>query len=489
MSWNSDFEIAFDPKAIAVVGVSREPGMGFDFVVNLQQAGYKGNIYPVNPKAAGGEIDGLKAYPDLVSIPEQIDLVVVSVPSKAVPAVLEDCIAANAKNIHIFTAGFRETGEEKGIELEERIREIAKRGQLRVVGPNCMGLHVPASHVSAWGGVHGAGSGPVGFISQSGGHAGRLVRDSAQLNIGLSKVISFGNATVMNDLDFLEYLANDPQTKIICMYLEGTKNGNTLTNMVREVNRTKPVIIWKGGLTEWGARAVSSHTGSLAGEMQTWDAFYKQTGAVRVDSVEELAEMAMTFLYLSPDAGRRVALMGAGGGNSVAGADVCAREGLELPVLNDATLHELRKIIPADGTFIRNPLDIGIVMWDINLLLQAIEPVAGDNGIESLLFSLFLGVSPRYRRELADEALRQMSEERSMMAARCLIEFANGNNHHKPLITVLQEGVVGRRPGLMERVQRELLQGGVPAYLSLQRASRCLGKFLDYHDFQRGGRS
>ncbi|MDY6836129.1 MAG: hypothetical protein SVY53_15155, partial [Chloroflexota bacterium] len=286
--------------------------------------------------------------------------------------------------------------------------------------------------------------------------------------------------------DFLEYLAGDPQTKIICMYLEGTKDGNKLTTMVREINRSKPVIIWKGGLTEWGARAVSSHTGSLAGEVQAWDAFYRQTGAVSVDSVEELAEMAMTFMYLSPAVGRRVALMGAGGGNSVAGADVCAREGLELPILNDETLQELRKIIPADGTFIRNPLDIGIVMWDINLLLQAIDPVAGDRGIECLLFSLFLGVSPRYRRELADEALRQMSEERSMMAAKCLIDFANRNNHRKPLITILQEGVVGRRPGLMERVQLELLRGGVPAYLSLQRASRCLGKFLDYHDFQRG---
>jgi acyl-CoA synthetase (NDP forming) len=289
----------FYPRSVALVGVSANPaGFGATgFLMQLRRVGFPGGIYPVNPKAA--EIQGLKTYPDLKSIPEVVDLVTVAVPAPRVPEVLEDCIAAGVKNVHIFSSGFSETGEEEGQQLETRITEIIRRGGLRVVGPNCMGIYVPASKLTAFG-ADPAGSGPVAFISQSGGHANFLTRYAQGLGIRFSKVISFGNACGLQALDFLEYLAEDTETKIITMYLEGIKNGNEFTRLVRAINRTKPVIVWKGGLTESGSRAVASHTGSLAGEGRVWDAFFAQTGAVRVNSLEEIVDVVMAFQHLTP---------------------------------------------------------------------------------------------------------------------------------------------------------------------------------------------
>lgn len=492
MAWDPEFEVAFNPKTIAVVGASRETRFFGDFVGNLQRSGFSGRIYPVNPKAAGGEIHGLKVYPSLVSVPEHIDLVMVSVPSHAVPSVLEDCVVANAKNVHIFTAGFKETGDKKGIELEERIQEVANRGGLHVVGPNCMGLHVPASKVTTWEAVGEAG--PVAFLSQSGGHAGQFVREGDRHGIRFSKVVSYGNAAVLDSIDFLEYLANDSETELVCMYIEGVRDGAKLTSLVREINKKKPVIVWKAGLSDSGARAVASHTGSLGGEKEVWDAFFKQTGAVRVDGLEELIDVTMTFLYLRPLCSGRVALIGAGGGNSVAGADVCARDGLELPTLTEKTQNELRSFIPPEGTIIRNPLDIGVVLTDINLLLRSLEPVAADPMIDSIIFALPLGLIIfggaaagllTQTQQPPMDALREVMEKQSRVVLDILIKFDRENAYGKPLIAVLQPVMGPFFPGQRGRIQQELLKGGIPVYFSLERASRAVGKFVQYHEFKR----
>lgn len=492
MAWDPGFEVAFHPKTVAVAGASREQQFFGDFVGNLQRVGFPGRIYPVNPKAADGEIHGLKVYPSLVSVPEPIDLVIVSVPSHAVPSVLEDCVAANAKNVEIFTAGFKETGSKKGIELEARIREIAQRGGLRVVGPNCMGLHVPAAKLTTWEAV--GEPGPVAFVSQSGGHAGQFAREGARFGIHFSKVISYGNAAVLDSIDFLEYLATDPETEMICMYVEGVRDGRKLTTLVSDINKTKPVIVWKGGLTDSGARAVASHTGSLGGEKEVWEAFYKQTGAVRVDSFEELLYVTMTFLCLRPLASNRVALIGAGGGNSVAGADICARDGLELPTLTEKTLKELGSFIPPEGTIIRNPLDIGVVLVDINLLLRSLEPIAADPLIDSIIFALPLGFlllggavsglidQPQ---ESPMEALREALEKQSRLVLDILVKFDHENVNGKPLIVVLQPAMGPFVPGQRELIQQELLKEGIPVYFALERASRAVGKFVEYQQFRK----
>lgn len=493
MGWDPEFEVAFNPKTLAVVGAQREPPPWGDFVANLRRAGFPGHIYPINPRAAGEEIRGLKAYPNLVSVPEPIDLVIVTVPARDVPSVLEDCIAANAKNVHIFTAGFKEMGDEKGIALEEKLLEIAKRGGLRIVGPNSMGLHIPASRLTTWD-IFSPESGPVAFLSQSGGHAGMFTSEGLRFGIRFSKVVSYGNALGLDSTDFLEYLATDPETGIICMYLEGVRDGRKLTTLVREINRTKPVIIWKGGLTEWGAKAVASHTGALSGERQIWDAFYRQTGAVRVDGLEQLLDVTMTFCYLRPLSSARVALIGDGGGNTVAGADVCARSGLELPTLSEKTLKELGSFIPPQGTSIKNPLDIGIVLRDINLLLRSLEPIAADPLIDAIIFALPLGLLvvggvaaglvTRDQRPPSD-ALREAVEKQFQVVMNSLIKFDRENVYRKPLIMVLQPGIGPFFPGQRGRAQEELLKAGIPVYFSLERASRAVGKFLQYHEYQK----
>ena len=488
MVWDPEFEVAFHPKTVAIVGVSRKLHF-FDFVANLQNAGFSGRIYPINPRAVGEEHRGLKFYPNLVSVPEPIDLVIISTPRETVPAVLEDCIAANAKNIHIFAAGFREVGDARGIELEEKVVEIANRGGLRILGPNCMGLHVPASRITTWDELDPQ-SGPVAFVSQSGGHAGQFVREGARCGIRFSKVISFGNAAVLDSTDFLEYLATDPETKLICMYLEGVKDGSRFTSLVKEINNIKPVIVWKGGLTESGARAVASHTGSLGGEREVWNAFYKQTGAVSVGSMEELLDVTMAFLYLRTPASRRAALVGAGGGNSVAGADICARSGLDLPTLTEATIKELASFIPPEGTIIKNPLDIGVVLMDINMLLRSLEPIAADPLIDSIIFALPLGMLPRSITDgQADDArLGRMGvlwQEIRQGVFNNLVKFARENAFRKPIVIVLQQSAGGFSPGLQEQVQQEFLEAGISVYSSLERASRAMAKLIQYHESQK----
>ena len=346
MAWNPALESAFHPDVVAMVGVSANakrdspwrPGAS-SFLTCYEELGFKGRIYPVNPKAR--EIMGYKTYPKVSSIPEHVDLVIVSVPARFLAEVLEDCILANAKNIHVFTAGFEETGEEEAIELGRRVREIALRGDLRIIGPNCMGLYVPEAGIGCFDRLPKE-HGPVAFLSQSGGHCNWFAHYAPDYGFYCSKVISFGNAYVLDSTDYLEYLSHDPGTEIICMYLEGIKDGAKLLRQVRKINPVKPVILWKAGLTESGSKAVASHTGSLAGQDKIWNGFFVQTGAVQVFSLEELAEMAMTFLHLKQPKGKKVAVIGLGGGSSVSSADVCSRAGLEVPILTQETQAELK---------------------------------------------------------------------------------------------------------------------------------------------------
>ena len=477
MAWNSEFEAAFDPKAVAVVGASLDENAPRpNFVRRLQEMGYQGHLYPVNHKATETtRIHGLKAYPNLVSIPEHIDLVIVSVPKGAVVSVLQDCIAAGAKNIHIYTAGFKENNEREGIEIEERIKEIAGGSGLNVMGPNCMGLYRPEARIGAHDGVS-TKPGPVAFLSQSGGLMGEFTGGGKEYGIYFSKAISYGNAAVMDSTDFLEYLATDPETGIITMYIEGVKDGQKLFQQVREINKTKPVIILKGGLTESGSRAVASHTASLAGEEETWAALFKQTGAVRVNSMDELADATMTFLYLPPPKGRRVAFMGGGGGISVYSADTCAREGLEMPPVSPQTRKHLASFITPDGTSIGNPLDIGFHLRDASLLARALEPVAADPAIDAVMYDIALGMI----RLPAGKARERM--------VKYMIDFAKTNVYGKPLLMIIRR--TRGEPKLRNEqaeLRARLLEGGVPAYYTLERASRAYSRFVSYYEFQRQG--
>ncbi|MEE8471251.1 MAG: CoA-binding protein [Dehalococcoidia bacterium] len=471
MTQNGGFGAAFPPEVIAIVGVSRNETMhhpgytGARLFRMLREAGFQGRIYPVNPRAS--EIDGVKAYPNVTSVPEHLDLVTITVPAASVPQVLEDCIAAKALNVQICTSGFGETGAAEGKKLESRMREIAMRGGLRLIGPNCMGFHIPSINMKMFEEVPLV-QGPVAFISQSGGHARDFLLRGPELGFGFSKMISYGNALVMDAPDFLEYFAADPETHIICMYLEGIKNGRRLTDLVRQISPVKPVIIWKAGLTYSGARAAASHTGSLAGDRQIWEAFFAQTGAIRVGSINEMAEVAMSFLRLKPLRGKRVAVLASGGGNSVATGDVCAEEGVDMPALSAETRVKLTEFVSLVNQGVMNPMDVPGVLSHVPSLRRALALLAADPLIDIIILRL----SPEFLVGLL-----------SVVKAEFLdcVQDPNGERPggKQVVVAMSSDGSVGEP----DKYARQLREAGVTVYGSLSSACRALNRFASYHKF------
>jgi len=477
MTLRSDLEKAFNPEAVAIVGVSSKekplhPGYtGLRFLRLLRSSGFRGRIYPINPKL--DELEGAKAYPSLLSVPEPLDLVIIAVPAASAPGVLEDCAKSGARNVHICTSGFDETGEAEGGMLQERLREIALTAGLRATGPNCMGYHVPSVGLNMYEGVPLL-PGPVAFVSQSGSYGMYLVRQFASVGIGVSKFISYGNAMVMDATDYLEYLARDPETQVICMYLESIKDGSKLTKLVRQINPTKPVIIWKGGVTESGTRAVTTHTGTLAGDALVWDAFFKQTGAIRVASLEEIVDVIMALLRLKPGSGRRVAVMGnAGGGTNVARGDICAEEGLEMPMLSQETITKLLEFIPLVNQSVMNPMDIPGVLIDVPQLLRTVSLLSADPLIDFIIMHMTDNFFDIWE-------ARGVSTELTSRVEQCLPGFADSSWSGKPVVVALQNLDRYRNAtGFAGRVN----DTGMIIYGSLRSACRALNRFARYHEF------
>ncbi|HNV57573.1 MAG TPA: acetate--CoA ligase family protein, partial [Smithellaceae bacterium] len=380
-------DVMANAQSVAVVGATRPAANGFSGMFGcMRNFGYRGRLYPVNPRLQ--EIDGIKAYPNLSSLPEVADLVILSIPAPRVADILRECVATGHKNIHIFSSGFKETGEEEGVRLQREIEAVAREGDLRVIGPNCMGFYVPKNRMLTWENAS-TKVGPVSLISQSGGNAQDFSNYLTDVyDIGFAKSISYGNALTLDSTDFLDYLAGDEETRIITMYLEGVKDGRLLLEQVKKINRRKPVIIYKSGLTESGARAVSSHTGSMAGGETIWKAFFRQTGAVRVESLEEMADVTQAFHRLRKVRGKRVAVLGFGGGNGVSVADDCAKAGLELPVLSDGLIRKLRKHVPPAGSMIRNPIDAAIAFVYLPLMGEVLDVVARSGEIDHFIVSV-----------------------------------------------------------------------------------------------------
>jgi len=477
MTWDPRFETAFDPKAIAVVGATRDtagagPMGGTAFIAALQQLGYPGRIFPVNPNAE--EIRGLTCYPNLGSIPQPAELVIVSVPREILPRILQECADTGNRNVHVFTAGFEETATDKGRELALEVRRIAQQGELRMLGPNCMGVaYVPRSRVTVWDGVVPT-PGNVGFISQSGGHVGEFCRSAPRAGVYFSKAISYGNAYVIDSTDLLEYFAKDPETDIVTIYMEGIKDGRKLFSQVQSLGPRKPVVLWKGGLTQLGARAASSHTASLAGDRAIWDAFYKQTGAIRASSAEEMTDASLALLYLPPPKGRGVAVLVGGGGNSVWAADICSSDGLDLPTLRPETQERVQRVVPEAGTSVRNPLDAGMVYRNVKDLEQAIEAVYDDPLVDMLV--LVLNVAPA-----RGGGTQSWAED-----VDYLCRFVSQAPQPKPLAVVLTSWANPQDSlPLASTLQERLLKGGIPVFASLARASRALSRLAGYYEYYR----
>ena len=466
----SDFYKFFNPNSIAIVGVSvgsyRFGGMSF--LNKLQESGYPGRIFPLNPKAE--KINGLKAYPNLSSLPEIPDLVIVCVAARRIPEVLKECAKVGTKHIHILTSGFKETGTEEGKALEEQVSVISKENGLLVIGPNCMGPYSPSSHLTAWGAIPGL-PGPVGVISQSGGITQRLTENLCSLGIGVEKAVSIGNEAVLTSRDFLAYMAEDNKIEVIALYLESAGNGRAFLDLAREVNRKKPIVLLKGGCTSVGAATVSSHTGSMAGERRIWDAFFRQTGIIQAYSIEEWVDTVAAFPMLPAPTGNGVFLIGGGGGNSVVFSDICIQEGLDVPRLSDWTMDVLRKTVPEAGSIAGNPLDMFQVFQDADYLGELLELAYQDPAVSMVIVDRLIPRKAFHLPDLPD-------------STPAVINFVKAATHRKPTVFIVDSDggdEILASEGALKRAQ--FSKAGIPAYPSFERAVKALVHLYRYHAF------
>ena len=378
----------FHPKTIAVVGASNDPVRGGSiFLHALKENGFP-ELYPVNPYFK--EAMGFKCYPRVQDIPEEVDLAIIGIPRGLVLKTLEDCIEKGVKFAHIFTAGFSETGRHEGIDLENRIVSIA-RGKLRLIGPNCMGVHCPGSGIS-WSKNHKTTPGHVSMISQSGGHTSHFIELAVEKTLGISKIISVGNSSDMGVSDLLEYFLADPETDIIGLYIEGfaKDEGRDFFNIIKGGNSRKPIVVWKAGKTPYGARAAGSHTASMAGSYDTFQSVARQLGLILVSSIEEMVELIQALQTVPLPVGPRVGILGQGGGQSVAIADSLALLGLKVPALEEETQKRIMEIATESGTMVKNPVDPNIACVDPQNIKAMLMIMAEDKNIDAILFHQYV---------------------------------------------------------------------------------------------------
>jgi len=464
----TDVQKIFKPAHVAVIGVSAGDYKfgGTSFLMKLQDGGFAGKLYPINPRAQ--EIRGLKAYPDLASLPLVPDLAIVCVAARLVPGILEDCARIGLRQIHILTSGFRETGLAEGKLLEQQIVAIAKEKGLNIIGPNCMGPYCPSVGLTAWGAIPGL-SGSVGIISQSGGLTQRLTEYTASLGIGVDKALSFGNAAVLDSTDFLEIMAEDKDIRVIAMYLESVKDARKLLQIAKAANQKKPVILWKGGESRAGAATAASHTGAMAGSQNLWQAFYRQTGVIRVRSMNEWVDAIMAFSLLPAPDGPGVFLIGGGGGNSVAYSDTFNRQGFEVPALSEATMDFLRHSVPTAGSIAGNPLDMWRTFIDAQYLAQVLDLGYQDSAISLIVVDRLIPRKAYHFPDLTDPT----SET---------IAFLKNRPNAKPTVfTIDSDGGDPELADIGARLRAQYCRAGIAAFPSARRAARALRCLYQYH--------
>ncbi len=378
---NNQLIYFFRPSSVAVIGASRDPEkLGYAVLANLKDGGFSGALYPVNPKAE--EILGLKAYPTVLDIPGPVDLAVIVIPYPLVPEALRQCGEKGVPAAVVISAGFREAGRE-GLERELELVQIARQYHIRLIGPNCLGVidtHTPLNATFAAGMPPG---GPIAFMSQSGA-LGTAVLDMALAGrIGFSRFVSLGNKADVNEVDLLEAWEDDPGSRVILAYIEGLPDGQKFMEVARRVTRKKPVVAVKSGVTRSGARAVSSHTGSLAGSEAAYHAAFRQAGVIRAESMEHLFDLALAFAYQPLPRGDRIAIVTNAGGPGILATDALEHAGLQLARLRPETVQALMADLPSAASA-ANPVDVlGDALAD--RYEHALRLVLTDPGVDGVL--------------------------------------------------------------------------------------------------------
>jgi acetyltransferase len=356
---SKNIESILSPKSVAVVGATNRPGsVGLAVFRNILSGGFQGVLYPVNPKAKS--VQSIKAYPSLTDIPDEIDLAVIIVPSRFVATVIEEAGGKGVKGVIVITAGFKEVGGD-GIELENQLKEAAGKYRIPMVGPNCLGVinNNEDVRMNASFATKMPKAGNIAFISQSGALCTAVLDYAEGRNVGFSKFISFGNKADVNEIDLLSYLKDDPDTDVILMYLEDISNGREFLETAREIiwDAGKPMLAIKSGRSAEGARAAASHTGSLAGSDNAYDAIFLQSGILRVEGVNELFDYAVGFSQQPIPKGNRIAIVTNAGGPGIMATDAAIRHNLKIAPLSEETKQKLKEILPPTAS-VNNPVDV-----------------------------------------------------------------------------------------------------------------------------------
>jgi acyl-CoA synthetase (NDP forming) len=478
---SSNFDRIFHPERIAVVGVSADNPVSFGSLIfkALVSIQCEGRLYPVNPK--GGTFGDYDVYKSVEEIPEPIDLAIVSVAAPLVPETIEACRLKGAAGVEIISAGFKETDTPEGVALEEEIKNIARKG-IRVIGPNCFGIYCPQSGLTlAPGPDFSRESGPVAFLAQSGGMSVDFAQMGKWMGIRFSKMISFGNGADLRETELLEYLGDDPETKVITMYIEGVDDGRKFFTTLKDVAARKPVIVYKGGLSEAGNRAVTSHTASMGGSRIIWNSLLRQCNAIQVHGLQEMAQASLAFSLLPPRGYKGITVAGGGGALGVSACDAAEAFNLEIPKLEDDIVEEILSVLPRPGSSATNPID-------------SANPFVAPGAIKSTLISA--ARDPRVELQILVQLLYHFKSIATLSGApslRHVIPFKKMADAVKEAVDITGKPVITVLPNLkqelesmeIEELTREaralFLEKGIPVLDSLNDAFTAISHVSNYY--------
>jgi len=432
-------------------------------------------VYPVNPKYKDLELAGYKIYEAVSSIPDDppIDLAILGIPAKITPTILEELGKKGVSFVHIFSSGYSELDSEfdkRGKELEEELIRVASKYGIRIIGPNCMGIHNPKGKMTFLMAPL-IEEGPVAFISQSGGIAVGHGMRSQTLGYNFSKMISLGNQIDLDLIDFLRYFKNDTETKIIGLYIENLKrDGNKLIPLLKEITATKPVIIWKGGKLQTGHQAVMSHTGGLAGNYKLWQAMARQTGVILVDDLQELIEMVQTCLTYPIPKTLGTAVMSMSGGTAVDSTDKVEMNGLIMPRISEKIYKKINEFIPEINSNLKNPLEYG-GSNSLEATLKTIKLL----GEETQFSSIIMGASPEFMiyrlGNSLDDYLQKLSNALPSGSDKLLMCVTRS-------MSMSAAGIK-----INEKFRSRALSHGFVAYNSTTAAARCCYRLWEYGQY------
>jgi len=447
----------FRPKSVAIIGASGTPTkVGAVVLKNLIEGNFGGDIYPINPKYE--ELVGKKCYPSVLAVKKRIDCAIIATPAKFVPKILEQCGKKKIKGVVVLSGGFSEVGN---TELENKLKKTADKYKMAVIGPNCLGILNPYHRVDSiflpMYKLKRPRPGGISFVTQSGATGTCVVDLAAQFGVGVSKFISYGNGTVINEIDLLEFLEKDRKTEEILLYLEGTKDGKKLLETMKRVNRKKPIVVLKAGKGERAAQAAFSHTGNLAGNYLSYEAAFRQSKVVVADSLDELFEFVKIFNQALPK-GNRIGVVTNGGGLGVLTTDVIENKKLALAEFSKETTKELKKILPPYANA-ENPLDV-IADAGSELYKKSLDILKRSPEVD------ILAVIVLFQAPAIDE--------------RILNILVNLSDEKKKPVVVIAVG------GEYTEGHRKILEGyGVPTYSSPSDAIKAVKKLVDYAHFTR----